>query len=160
MTPSSSDDGGKSTILQKMLNPLRPKKGAVKDSGSSYFALFRPLHDVQSRLILVIGVVLALAAGAPLPIIGVIFARIIDAFPPSEEEIRTRVYELLAVGRFSCSKGYFRSTEFYSNRLLCYHVGMDLLLGYRRRSNIQRPSYPDGPSSSRTRSDLLRNPMP
>jgi len=160
MTSSSRNDGGKSTILQKILHPLRSKGGTLKKNEYSYFSLFRPLKDTQSRIILVIGVVLALAAGAPLPIIGVIFARIIDAFPPSEEEIRTRVYELLAVGSLSRSKGWFGSTDFCSNRVLCHHVGMELLLGYCRRSDFQRPSYADGSSSSRARSDLLRNPMP
>lgn len=84
-----------------MLHPLLPKRSGVKTTGASYFALFRPLQDVQSRLILAAGVVLALAAGAPLPIIGVIFARIIDAFPPTEDEVRTRIYQLLAVGEYT-----------------------------------------------------------
>jgi hypothetical protein len=67
-------------------------------NGPSYFALFRPLEDTQSRLILFSAVVLAAAAGAPLPIIGVIFARTIDAFPPSEAEVLTRIRQLLGVG--------------------------------------------------------------
>ncbi|TVY84624.1 Phosphatidylcholine translocator ABCB4 [Lachnellula suecica] len=96
MTTPSTDDGGESTTRQKMMKYLLPKKGAFS-FGDSYFALFRPLQDVQSRLILAAGIVLALAAGAPLPIIGVIFARIIDAFPPSEEEIQMRVFQLIAV---------------------------------------------------------------
>ncbi|TVY37428.1 Phosphatidylcholine translocator [Lachnellula subtilissima] len=97
MIPSLNGDGSNPTTLRKMLYPLLPKSGAVKTKGASYFALFRPLQDVQSRLILATGVVLALAAGAPLPIIGVIFARIINHFPPSEEDVRTRIYQLLAV---------------------------------------------------------------
>ncbi|PVH82159.1 ABC transporter-like protein [Cadophora sp. DSE1049] len=68
-----------------------------EDGRSSYFSLFRPLQDLQSRFILVCGVVLAIAAGAPLPIIGVIFAKIIDAFPPSEEEVQHRISQLLGV---------------------------------------------------------------
>ena len=79
---------------------LGRKNGASKHIGASYLALFRPLQDVQSRLILFCGVVLAIAAGAPLPIIGVIFARIIDAFPPTEDEIHQRISQLLAVGKF------------------------------------------------------------
>lgn len=83
-----------------MLKPRRllPKDGTIKKSRSSYFSLFRPLQDLQSRFILVCGVVLAIAAGAPLPIIGVIFAKIIDAFPPSEEEVQQRINQLLGVG--------------------------------------------------------------
>lgn len=78
---------------------LFPKNGILDKTSSSYIALFRPLQDAQSRLILCCAVVLALAAGAPLPIIGVIFARIIDSFPPSEEEVQTRICQLLAVGK-------------------------------------------------------------
>ncbi|KAF8861738.1 ABC transporter-like protein [Acephala macrosclerotiorum] len=82
-----------------MLNHLRllANKIGSKSVLSSYFALYRPLQDIQSRLILFCGIVLAIAAGAPLPIIGVIFARIIDVFPPSEDEVRDRISQLLAV---------------------------------------------------------------
>ncbi|TVY46933.1 Leptomycin B resistance protein [Lachnellula occidentalis] len=97
MIPSLNGDGSNPTTLRKMLHSLLPKSGAEKAKGASYFALFRPLQDVQSRLILAAGVILALAAGAPLPIIGVIFSKIINNFPPSEEDVRTRIYELLAV---------------------------------------------------------------
>jgi len=76
------------------------KNGVSQNVGTSYLALFRPLQDVQSRLILFFGIVLAIAAGAPLPIIGVIFARIIDAFPPTEDEIHQRISQLLGVGKF------------------------------------------------------------
>jgi len=102
MIPSLNGDGSNPTTLRKMLYPLLPPKNStVKTKGASYFALFRPLQDFQSRLILATGVVLALAAGAPLPIIGVIFSKIINHFPPSEEDVRTRIYQLLAVGKSS-----------------------------------------------------------
>jgi ATP-binding cassette subfamily B (MDR/TAP) protein 1 len=90
---TSKSSGGVLSSLRRIL-----KDGILKRTGSSYIALFRPLQDAQSRAILFCAVVLAIAAGAPLPIIGVIFARIIDSFPPSEEEIRTRISQLLAVG--------------------------------------------------------------
>ncbi|RFU29862.1 hypothetical protein B7463_g6468, partial [Scytalidium lignicola] len=63
----------------------------------SYVALFRSLEDIQSQLILISGILLATAAGAPLPIIGVIFARIIDGFPLSEDDVQKRIYQLLSV---------------------------------------------------------------
>ncbi|KAI9798066.1 MAG: hypothetical protein M1833_004963 [Piccolia ochrophora] len=69
------------------LNPFR----------TSYFALFRPLKDVRSRLLLAAGIVLAFAAGIPLPIIGLIFGKIINSFPPPEDELRTRLGQLLGV---------------------------------------------------------------
>jgi ATP-binding cassette subfamily B (MDR/TAP) protein 1 len=34
----------------------------------------------------------------PLPIIGIIIAQIINVFPPSEDDVRTKIYQLLAVG--------------------------------------------------------------
>jgi len=100
MTPSVCTEDGKSSKLQTLLmcfHSLRAK-GALKKTGSSYISLFRPLQDIQSRVILFSGIVLAISAGAPLPIIGVIFSKIINVFPPSEDEIRTRIYQLLAVG--------------------------------------------------------------
>jgi ATP-binding cassette, subfamily B (MDR/TAP), member 1 len=102
MTIPVYEGEGESSRWEKMLQSLHllPKKGFWEIPGSSYVALFKPLQDVQSRFILVSGIVLAIAAGVPLPIIGVIFARIINAFPPSEDEIRTRISELLAVGKW------------------------------------------------------------
>lgn len=40
---------------------------------------------------------LALAAGIPLPLIGVIFGKIINSFPPTEDEIKVRIGQLLGV---------------------------------------------------------------
>jgi ATP-binding cassette, subfamily B (MDR/TAP), member 1 len=102
-----------------MLNPIRPPaNGTLKNTSTSYFAFFRPLHDVQSRLILFCGVVLAIAAGAPLPIIGVIFARIIDAFPPTEDEVHQRISQLLGVGKLSLQRSIlslmFEATAYFA----------------------------------------------
>jgi len=59
---------GKSSRWQIMsnLSPRWPKSGLGKIAGgrSSYIALFRPLEDLQSRLILFCGVLCAIAAGA------------------------------------------------------------------------------------------------
>lgn len=64
---------------------------------TSYFALYRPLKDFQSRAILVAGILLAIAAGLPLPLIGVVFGRIINNFPPSEEDLNTRLVQLMEI---------------------------------------------------------------
>lgn len=104
--PSSDVEQGRKSNKRRMAIPSSQRlseDSTLKKRGISYFALFRPLQDVQSRCILFAGVVLAIAAGAPLPIIGVIFARIIDAFPPTEDEIVERVYQLLAVGNYHIS---------------------------------------------------------
>ncbi|KAI9716671.1 MAG: hypothetical protein M1812_005209 [Candelaria pacifica] len=64
---------------------------------TSYFALYGPLKDFKSRLVLAGGIVLAIAAGVPLPIIGIIFGKIISHFPPTEDELRIRLSQLLGV---------------------------------------------------------------
>jgi hypothetical protein len=128
-----------------MLNPLRllPNNGALKRIDASYFALFRPLRDVQSRFILFCGVVLAIAAGAPLPIIGVIFARIIDIFPPTDDEVHQRISMLLGVGKLSQSNSSSLANV-KSKCILCHHVEMGILLGHCWRSNFQRVANSDG----------------
>lgn len=69
------------------LNPFR----------TSYFALYRPLKDLQSRAILVAGTILAIAAGIPLPLIGVVLGKIINNFPPSEEDLKYRLIQLMGI---------------------------------------------------------------
>ncbi|KAK7530387.1 leptomycin B resistance protein pmd1 [Phyllosticta citribraziliensis] len=64
---------------------------------TSYFALFRPLKTFQDRFILFVGVCSALAAGAPLPVIGLIFGDLINTFPPTPSQLSTYVGELLGV---------------------------------------------------------------
>lgn len=65
--------------------------------GSSYFALYRPLDDLGSRCLLLLGVFLAIGAGLPLPIIGVILGRIINNFPPPQDELVSLLYRLMSV---------------------------------------------------------------
>lgn len=120
--------------------PLFKINGAF---GSSYFALFSPLQDLQSRLILACGIVLAIAAGAPLPIIGVIFARIINSFPPSEDEVVTRISELVGVGT-QLAPFHVACLDIHSCCIFCYYLGMVRLLGDSWRSNIERTPYSDG----------------
>lgn len=102
MTHSVNDEdgckSGKWGAIPRFLRFLPKHK--LNKTEASYFALFRTLPDIQSRLILLAGVFLAIAAGAPLPIIGVIFARIIDGFPPTEKDVNQRIVELIAVGEF------------------------------------------------------------
>ncbi|KAF2843130.1 P-loop containing nucleoside triphosphate hydrolase protein [Patellaria atrata CBS 101060] len=64
---------------------------------TSYFTLYRPVKSVKLRLILFCGILFSVAAGIPLPLIGVIFGKIIDNFPPEEHELQTRIAQLLGV---------------------------------------------------------------
>lgn len=75
---------------------------------TSYFALYRPLNDVGSRCILVLGIVLAMLAGLPLPLIGVVLGRIINNFPPPAEELKNLLFRLMgvAVGYFIVTWGW------------------------------------------------------
>lgn len=71
---------------------------------SSYFVLYRPLRTWYEKLIFYLGIILALAAGAPLPIIGVIFSKIINTFPPNAEDTKIHIIQLIGVGRFQRSR--------------------------------------------------------
>jgi ABC-type multidrug transport system fused ATPase/permease subunit len=75
---------------------------------TSYFSLYRPLKDFQSRAILVAAILLAMAAGVPLPLIGVVFGKIINNFPPPEEELNFRLLQLMgiAVAYFAVTWGW------------------------------------------------------
>jgi hypothetical protein len=103
---------------------------------TSYFTLFRQLDDVQSKVILVLGIVLAILAGLPLPLIGVIFGRIINNFPPTPDELRSLLYRLMAVavGYFVVTWGWAvcwavtgeRVSRKTRERLLHRALGMDM----------------------------------
>jgi len=69
---------------------------------TSYFALYRQLDDVGSKLILVLGIVTAILAGLPLPLIGVVLGRIINNFPPNPDELKHLLFRLMSV-----AVGYF-----------------------------------------------------
>ncbi|KAL5115063.1 hypothetical protein ACEQ8H_007038 [Pleosporales sp. CAS-2024a] len=84
----------KNVFLKQILG-LNPFK-------TSYFALYRPLDDFRSRAILALGVLSAMAAGVPLPLIGVILGRIINNFPPPPDELRALLIRLMSV-----AVGYF-----------------------------------------------------
>ncbi|KAG9518990.1 multidrug resistance-like protein, partial [Aureobasidium melanogenum] len=87
-------------LLQQILgkNPFK----------SSYVDLYKVVNDTRSRLILWAGILLAIAAGTPLPIIGYIFGQIITSFPPPEHVLLNRLYELIGVacGYFIVTTGY------------------------------------------------------
>lgn len=148
MTLSEGPEDDKSRSWKTLFQPFHmlPKGSTVEKASSSYIALFRPLQDPKSQLILCCAIALALAAGAPLPIIGVIFARIIDSFPPSEDEIRTRISQLLAVGKYI---GYHSALKVCpahtsSNCIFCDHLGMGLLLGHRGGPCVPGSPYQNG----------------
>jgi len=76
---------------------------------SSYLSLYGSLETRFDKAIAWAGVVFAVAAGIPLPIIGVIFGRLISSFPPSEDDLKARINELLGV-----AVAYFVVTALYA----------------------------------------------
>lgn len=76
---------------------------------TSYLSLYSSLDSAQDKAVACGGVLFAIAAGVPLPIIGVIFGRLISSFPPNENELRTRISELLGV-----AVAYFVVTALYA----------------------------------------------
>ncbi|KAI1665973.1 Leptomycin B resistance protein pmd1 [Pyrenophora tritici-repentis] len=103
---------------------------------TSYFTLYRQLDDPSSKFILVLGVILAVLAGLPLPIIGVILGRIINNFPPDADELKSLLYRLMtvAVGYFAVTWGWAvcwavigeRVSRKTRERLLYRALGMDM----------------------------------
>jgi ATP-binding cassette subfamily B (MDR/TAP) protein 1 len=67
---------------------------------TSYFDLYRALDDAGSRVILALGIILAMAAGLPIPLIGVVLGRIINNFPPPADELRALLIRLMSVAVF------------------------------------------------------------
>lgn len=108
------------------LNPFR----------TSYFSLYKPLTDFQSRAILGIGCLLSIACGIPIPLIGVILGKIINDFPPREDELKLRLMQLMgiAVIYFAVTWGSTVSWAFVGERvsrktreqLVERSLGMDL----------------------------------
>ncbi len=98
------------------LNPFR----------SSYVGLYTTLSRPRERLTIGLAVTLAVAAGIPLPIIGVIFGRLISSFPPSPEELHEHVIQLLSV-----AVAYFAVTSMYT--ILFSRTGERVAMQLRRQ---------------------------
>ena len=79
-----------STRLWRQILGLNPFKG-------SYFGLYRLLRSRTDKLVACLGIIFAITAGIPLPLIGIIFGKLISTFPPDDAELRGRISELLGV---------------------------------------------------------------
>lgn len=97
---------------------------------TSYFDLYRPLKDWQSRTILWLGVILAIAAGAPIPLIGVVLSKIIDQFPPPEEDLNHRLVQLMGIAVF-----YFAVTYGWS---VCWAITGERVSRRTREDLLER----------------------
>lgn len=97
---------------------------------TSYFDLFHPIKTTKDKVVLVVAVVCAIAAGVPLPIIGVIFGHIINTFPPSKSQLATSIGELLGVGG-----AYFVVTAAYS---ICWGLTGERISRHIREALVER----------------------
>nr|POE78648.1 leptomycin b resistance protein pmd1 [Quercus suber] len=86
---------------------------------NSYFTLYSSLTRHRDKAVALGGAFCAVAAGVPLPIISIVFGKLIDTFPPTEEEIRTRISELLglAVAYFVVTALYTTAFGFSSEKI-------------------------------------------
>lgn len=84
----------------------RLKCGFVK---ASFLKLYLELDTRGERAAAVVGAVLAVAAGLPLPAIFVVFSRIINQFPPDAEALRVHIAQLLGI-----AAAYFVVTTAYT----------------------------------------------
>ncbi|KAF2097197.1 P-loop containing nucleoside triphosphate hydrolase protein [Rhizodiscina lignyota] len=97
---------------------------------TSYATLYKSLESTKSRLLLCTAIILSLAAGAPLPIIGLLFGKIIDEFPPPEDELRTRLGQLMAT---ACA--YFAITWGWS---VCWSIIGETISRELRERSLER----------------------
>lgn len=122
--PSHTETDLRQNIADTTLDPAHPREwkpgnGALTKQvyqqllglnpfKSSFLSLYRNLETKSERGTAIVGVILAAAAGVPLPIMFVIFGEIINSFPPPEDELRTRIGQLLGV-----AAAYFVITTVY-----------------------------------------------
>ncbi|KAF2859918.1 P-loop containing nucleoside triphosphate hydrolase protein [Piedraia hortae CBS 480.64] len=76
---------------------------------SSFLGLFRVLDSRWDQVMGGLGVICAIAAGIPLPIIGAIFGKLISHFPPTESHVTAYISRLLGL---ACA--YFVATLLYT----------------------------------------------
>lgn len=99
--PRECGNGALTKQVYQQLLGLNPFKG-------SFLSLYRNLDSTSERCTAIVGALLAAAAGVPLPIMFVIFGQIINSFPPPEDELETRIGQLLGV-----AAAYFVITTIY-----------------------------------------------
>ena len=114
--PSTATLSGK---VYKQLLGLNPFK-------SSFLSLYRNLENSKEIATAVVGALLAVSAGVPLPIMFVIFGKIINAFPPEEHDLQDRIGQLLGV-----AAAYFVVTTLYMTAF--GRVGEKIAINVRER---------------------------
>ena len=76
---------------------------------NSYLDLYDPLETKTHKAIAIGSAIFAIIAGVPLPIIGYIFGKIINEFPPEQNALDQRLIQLIGV-----AIGYFGATTIYT----------------------------------------------
>ncbi|EMC92576.1 hypothetical protein BAUCODRAFT_77161 [Baudoinia panamericana UAMH 10762] len=93
---------------------------------TSYLGLYLLLDSQWDKVLAASAVLFAIAAGFPLPLIGVVFGKLINNFPPPEDELRTRIAQLLGI-----AAAYFTLTALYAT--LFGFIGEKIALRSRLR---------------------------
>ncbi|KAF2717078.1 multidrug resistance-like protein [Polychaeton citri CBS 116435] len=104
----------------------RNRSSWFKSVSPSFVSLYGDLESWQDRTIAASGVILAVLAGIPLPIIFYLFGEIIGDFPPEEHALRLALVRLLAV-----AAAYFVLTVLYMSA--CGLVAERIALTLRRK---------------------------
>lgn len=92
----------------------------------SYYYLYASLDNGRKKGIALVGFGLAIAAGLPLPIIAIIYSKLISGFPLGEQDVQTKVVQLIGT-----AVAYFAVTALYV--LLFGFTGEAISLSIRQR---------------------------
>lgn len=144
-------DGHSSGGRSNRTNGSHSRKSRFKFGCPSYLQLYsRSCSTPLSRLFVVVAVLLAIAAGAPIPIIAVIFGKLIDSFPSTEDEVRSRLSQFLitAVVFLVLTYGWSASFGILGERVASHHrkavVEKLLRLDIASLRRLQHPQSADG----------------
>lgn len=74
-----------------------PSIPLLKGFRPAYFKLYGLLDDIESQIILIVGIVTAIAAGVPSPLIAVVFRGVVDTFPPPDSQLDPALNEIIGI---------------------------------------------------------------
>jgi ATP-binding cassette, subfamily B (MDR/TAP), member 1 len=94
---ASLADGRREELSQSVPKKAWEQFLGLRPFKTSYFSLYRPLKTKKDKAILAAAIILSMAAGVPLPLIGVIFGKVINGFPPDNHELNEKLTHLMIV---------------------------------------------------------------
>ena len=148
MTISVREENGEPSRWEKMLKSLhlRPKRGAWGIPGSPYIALFRPLQDVQSRFILVAGILLPLQLEFPFPSLESFSLEL-----SMHSHRQRRRFRAVSLNLWALVSGHTSSLQedltIESRSVPCGNLRMGVLLGNYRSTGLETSANSNGRQS-------------